>query len=99
MRGKLIALLAAPAILGAQQSMPDTTFRQISLADAVRLAHENNVQNITSDNAIRTANNTLRATRAAMYPTLSLTAGQNKSAGQRLGQNGQLTDYTGAWTY
>ncbi len=104
MRSKLIALIAAaPALLGAQQmqqpAMTDTTFRQISLADALRLANDNNVSNITADNAIRTANNTLRATRAAMYPTLTATAGQTKSAGQRLGQSGQLVDFTGAWTY
>ncbi len=104
MRSKLIALIAAaPALLGAQQmqqpAMIDTTFRQISLTDALRLANDNNVSNITADNAIRTANNTLRSTRAAMYPSLTATASQSKSAGQRLGQSGQLVDFTGAWTY
>src|SRR5947199_2450303 len=100
MRRKLIAiaLLAAPMILGAQQ-MTDTTFRPISLADALRLAHDNSLQNIQADNAIRTANNSLRSTRAAMYPTLTATAGQSKSAGERLGQSGTLVPFTGAWTY
>lgn len=103
MRSKLIVLLAAPAMLGAQQMqhppMADTAFHQISLADALRLADQNNVANITSNNAIRSANNSVRSARAAIYPTLTATAGQTKSAGQRLGQSGQLVDFTGAWTY
>src|ERR1700754_1451400 len=102
MRTKLIALLiAAPAFLGAQAASAtnDSTFRQISLTDALRLAHDNNVSNITADNAIRTANNNVRSAKAAMYPTLSASAGQSKSAGDRLGANGELTPYNGKWTY
>lgn len=103
MRRKLIAiaLLAAPMMagtLGAQQ-MTDTTFHPITLADALRLAHDNSLQNIQADNAIRSASNTLRSTRAAMYPTLQASAGQSKSAGERLGQSGTLVPFTGAWTY
>jgi outer membrane protein len=95
---KLIPLLAAPVVLGAQQ-MTDTTFHPITIADAVRLARENNVSNITASNGVRSASNSVRSARAALYPTLTGTAGQSKSAGDRLGQSGQLVPFTGAWTY
>lgn len=101
---KLIVLLAAPAVLGAQQmqtaaSRSDTAFRQISLAEALRLAKDNNVSNITSENSVRTATNNVRSARAAVLPTLSASAGQSKRAGQQIGQSGQLVDYTSQWTY
>jgi len=95
---KLIFLLAAPVVVGAQQ-MTDTTFHPITITDAVRLARENNVANITAANSVRSANNSVRSARAQLYPTLTGTAGQTKSAGDRLGQSGQLVPFTGAWTY
>ena len=95
---KLIVLLAAPVVVGAQQ-MTDTTLRPISITEAVRLARENNVSNITAINGVRSASNSVRAARAALYPTLNASAGQTKSAGDRLGQSGQLVPFTGAWTY
>lgn len=96
---KLIPLLAAPAWLGAQQPVTDTAFHPISMAEAVRLAKENNVSNITSANSVRSANNNVRSARAAMYPDLSATASQSKSAGQRVGPGNQLIDYVPAWSY
>ncbi len=66
---KLIPLIAAPALLAAQQ-MPaasvisDTAFHPISLAQALKLAHDNNVQNITSNNTIRIGEQLVRAVRA-----------------------------------
>ena len=106
---KLVVALAIPALAGAQNPLPtvpalqpvqiDTTFKQISLADALRLAHENNVQNITAGNQIRTQNNTVRSTKAQLYPSLTATAGQGKSAGQRVGPNNQLIDFVPAWSY
>jgi len=95
---KLIFLFAAPVVVGAQQ-MTDTTFHPITITDAVRLARENNVANITAANSVRSANNSVRSARAQLYPTLTGTAGQTKSAGDRLGQSGQLVPFTGAWTY
>ena len=95
---KLIFLFAAPVVVGAQQ-MTDTTFHPITITDAVRLARENNVANITAANTVRSANNSVRSARAQLYPTLTGTAGQTKSAGDRLGQSGQLVPFTGAWTY
>jgi outer membrane protein len=95
-------------VLGAQQLQQpqpippitvDTAFHQVSLTDALRLAHENNVSNITAANAIRQQNNTVRSTRAQLYPNLTFNAGQSKSAGQRVGPNNQLIDFVPAWSY
>jgi outer membrane protein len=96
---KLIPLLAAPVWLGAQQPVTDTTFHPISMTDAVRLARENNVSNITASNAVRSSNNNVRAARAAMYPDLTASASQSKSAGQRVGPGNQLIDFVPAWSY
>ncbi|HSQ30226.1 MAG TPA: TolC family protein [Gemmatimonadaceae bacterium] len=96
---KLIPLLAAPVWLGAQQPVTDTTFHPISMTEAVRLAKENNVSNITAANTVRSANNSVRSARAAMYPTLTASAGQSKSAGQRVGPGNQLIDFVPAWSY
>ena len=105
---KLVVALAIPALAGAQ-TLPevpapqpvqiDTTFKQISLADALRLAHENNVQNITAANAIRTQNNNVRGAKLAFYPDLSASASQSKSAGQRVGPGNQLIDFAPSWSY
>ena len=106
MHRKLIVLLAAPAVLGAQQTpqaqqvTTDSTLRPITMADAVRLAKENNVSNITSYNAVRSANNSVRSARAAMFPTLTASAGQSISAGQRVNnQTNTLTDFPSVWSY
>src|SRR4051794_21849226 len=106
---KLISLLAVPVLASAQQvqrtqqvqvQQPvDTAFRPISLADAVRLAKENNVSAITANNAIRSANLQVRSARAQLLPNVSATAGQGKSAGDRLGQSGTLVPYNSQWTY
>src|SRR5690242_8775380 len=107
MHRKLIVLLAAPAILGAQQQMTqaqqaptDSTLHPITMADAVRLAKENNVSNITAYNSVRSANNSVRSARAAMFPTLTASAGQSISAGQRVNtQTNTLVDFVPAWAY
>ncbi len=103
---KLIPLLAAPMVLAAQQPQmqqpavnADGTFRPISLAEALRLAKENNFQAITAENQTRSANNAVRAAKAQLYPTLDVSAGQSKSAGDRLGQSGTIVPYTSQWTY
>ena len=97
---KLIPLLAVPAWLGAQQPVTDTTFHPITMTDAVRLAKENNVSNITSANSVRSANYSVRSARAAMYPDLTARASQSKSAGQRVNnQTNQLVDFVPIWSY
>jgi outer membrane protein len=103
MRTKLIAaLLAAPAVLAAQQMpavMPDTTFHQISLTEALQLAHDNNVSNVTADNAIRTANNSVRSAKAQWLPSLNASAGQSIQQGNRLGQRNEYIDIKSVWAY
>ena len=115
MFNKLIPLFAVPVALGAQQMQqpmqrpsdttfrqqqsPDTSFHPISLADALRLARENNVGNLTAANSVRSSNLQVRSARAQLMPNVTATAGQGKSAGQRLGQSGTLVDYNSAWTY
>jgi len=110
---KLISLLALPVALGAQQmQMPaastdtmfrrqsqDTSFHPITLAEAVRLAKENNVSAITANNAIRSANLQVRSARAQLLPNVTASAGQGKSAGDRLGQSGTIVPYNSQWTY
>jgi outer membrane protein len=95
---KLITLLALPALVGAQQAA-DSTYRPISLADAVRLAKENNVGAITAANAVRSANLQIRAARAQLYPSVTGTVSQNKSAGDRIGPSGTLIPYASVWNY
>jgi outer membrane protein len=95
---KLILLLVAPVVVGAQQ-MTDTTFHPITITDAVRLARDNNVANITAANTVRSANYGVRSARAALYPTLNATASQSKTAGDQLGQNGTIVPFTSAWRY
>jgi outer membrane protein len=95
---QLMVLLAAPVVVGAQQ-MTDTTFHPISATEAVRLAKENNVSNIQAANTVRTMNNNVRSAKAAMYPSLTATAGQSKSAGQRVGPGNQLIDFVPVWSY
>ncbi len=95
---KLIVLLAAPVVLGAQQ-VTDTTLHPISLAEAIRLAGDRNVSNIIASNGIRSANNAVRQARAAFIPQVSVGAGQNKSYGDRVGQSNQIVSFTPAWSY
>ena len=103
---KLIPLVAAPALLAAQQmpTMPqtsDSTFHPISLAEAVKLAQENNVSAILAENNIRNANTTLRTSFGAFLPSLSGSLGQTQSGGQRLGPQGTLVPFTttNPWSY
>jgi outer membrane protein len=94
---KLIALLVLPVVAAAQT--PDTTFHPISMGEAVRLAHENNVSNITANNSIRSASNQVRSARAQLLPTLTATAGQNKTFGSRLGERNTLIPIDPKWGY
>jgi len=81
-------------------AIPAGTFRPISLAEALRLAKENNVAATTSANSIRSANNAIRSTKAQLYyPNVSISAGQSRSAGDRIGQSGTLVPYTSVWQY
>src|SRR5262245_42057772 len=77
MFSKLAILLAVPAVLGAQQGLDATGARPLSLAEALRLANDNNISNITAANTIRSTSNQVRAARAVFIPSVSATAGQS----------------------
>jgi outer membrane protein TolC len=103
---KLITLLAVPALVAAQtqqmtpaQPAQDPSFRPITLAEAIRLAKENNISNITAANSVRSSSLQIRSAKAQLYPSLSLSAGQGISAGDRVGQSGTLVPYASVWTY
>src|SRR5262249_47338933 len=95
---KLMVLLAAPVVLGAQQ-VTDTTLHPISLAEAIRLAGEKNVSNILASNSVRTANNSVRSARAAFIPQVTASAGQARTSGDRLGPGQTIIGAASAWTY
>jgi outer membrane protein len=95
---KLMVLLAAPLALGAQQ-VTDTTLHPISLGEAIRLASDKNVSNIIASNSVRTANNSVRSSRAAFIPQVTASAGQSKSYGDRVGQSNQIVTFVPAWSY
>jgi outer membrane protein len=99
---KLTILAAVPATLAAQtmpQAQMDTSYHPISVAEAVKLAQQNNLSAITAQNSVRSASNSVRSARAQLLPTLSANIGQGISAGDRIGQNGTLVPYTPAWQY
>lgn len=96
---KVILLSVAPALLSAQGVIVSDTARPISVQEAVRLAQENNVSAITAENSIRSAQNQVRSARAQLYPSLSATAGQNNSSGDRVGPGGNIIGYNSGWSY
>jgi outer membrane protein len=101
MFGKLTTLLVVPALAFAQAPAPvqDTMYHPISLVEALRLAKENNVAAITTENSIRLAQNQVRSARAQWLPSVNGNISQNKSAGDRIGQSGTLVPYASAWNY
>jgi len=102
---KLIPLVAAPALLAAQQmpSAPapgDSAFHPISLAEAVKLAQENNVSAVLAENGVRNASTNVRSAFGQFLPSLTGSLGQSQSGGQRLGPQGDLVPYTAnPWSY
>jgi outer membrane protein len=106
---QLTLLVAVPLSLTAQQPqqtpppsaqrMVDTSLHPISLAEAIRLANDKNVSNIFATNTVRSANNSVRAAHAAIFPLVSATAGQTKSYGDRVGQSNQIVSFVPAWSY
>src|SRR5262245_19725841 len=76
MFSKLAILIAVPAVVAAQ-GVDSTGARPVSLTEALQLAKENNISNITASNTIRSTSNQVRAARAAFLPSLSASAGQS----------------------
>src|SRR5215213_401946 len=95
-----LALLVAPALLRAQA--PDTlAARPIPLRDAVALAQQNALGAVQARGQIRTAESSVRAARAALFPSLNFTMGQVNQSGDRLDAQGRLVPYLAPqpWSY
>ena len=101
---RFIALLLAPALLGAQEPMSamiDTTARPIALDEAVRLAQQNSIQAIQARGTMRTSSASVRSSFAAAFlPSISLSTGAGWSGGQgdRVDDQGRVIS-GGNWNY
>jgi len=95
-----LALLVLPAALGAQ-SADTLAARAIPLKDAVSQAQQNALGAVQARGQIRNAESSVRAARAALLPSLSLSLGQVNQSGDRLDAQGQLVPYLAKqpWTY
>ena len=112
MFSKVIMLLALPAVVAAQgplvpsDTVPkrviprDTSLHPIPLQEAVNLAQQNYLPAIQAQGTIRSTASAVRSAYGEMLPNLNLSAGQTKSAGERLNnQTGVLNGYNGSWGY
>jgi outer membrane protein len=98
-RGAL-ALVLAPALLRGQA--PDTlAARPIPLPQAVSLAQENALGAVQARGQVRTAESSVRAARAALFPSINLTMGQVNQSGDRFDSQGRLVPFLAPqpWSY
>jgi outer membrane protein len=98
-RGAL-ALVLAPALLRGQA--PDTlAARPIPLPQAVSLAQENALGAVQARGQVRTAESSVRAARAALFPSLSVSMGQVNQSGDRFDSQGRLVPFLAPqpWSY
>jgi outer membrane protein len=98
-RSALVALLV-PALLGAQ-SVDSLGARPIALKDAVSLAQQNALGAVQARGQVRTAESSVRAARASLFPSLNLTMGQVNQSGDRFDSQGRLVPYLAPqpWSY
>lgn len=95
-----LALLLAPALLGAQA--PDTlAARPIPLRDAVALAQQNGLAAVQAHGQVRNAESSVRAARSALFPSLNFTMGQVNQSGDRFDNQGRLVPFLAPqpWSY
>ena len=79
-----LALLLAPTLMRAQA--PDTlAARPIPLREAVTLAQQNGLAAIQAHGQVRNAESSVRAARAALFPSLNFTMGQVNQPPQAAG--------------
>ena len=95
-----LALLLAPVLLRAQ-SADTLAARPIPLRDAVALAQQNALAAVQARGQVRSAESSVRAARAALFPSLSLTMGQVNQSGDRFDNQGRLVPYLAPqpWSY
>jgi outer membrane protein len=94
MKRAFILISALPAVLGAQIDSA-TGARIVSLPAALDLAHRNSPQVQSAQGAIRTAEGSVRTSRAAFLPQLSISVSQSKGGGQsRNPVTGKIESFT-----
>jgi outer membrane protein TolC len=96
-RAFVLALVAAPAVMAAQQS--DDSPKQLPLSEAVRLAQLNSPLTVGARNALRTGKLTELNALGQFMPNLGINYNASNFAGS-IYQQGQLLPYTGnPWNY
>lgn len=96
----VVAALLVPAVLGAQVRQVTDNARPIPLDEAVRLAQRNAPQAVRARGELRQSGAAVRSAYAAFIPAVSLSLGQTRQGGDRLGPQGELVPFTGqAWSY
>jgi len=98
---RALALVLVPAFLGAQAPITIEGARAIPLKDAVTLAQQNALGAVQARGQVRTAESSVRAARAALFPSLNLTMGQVNQSGDRFDSQGRLVPYLAPqpWSY
>ena len=98
---RAFALVLVPALLGAQSPITIEGARAIPLKDAVALAQQNALGAVQARGQVRTAESSVRAARAALFPSLNLTMGQVNQSGDRFDSQGRLVPYLAPqpWSY
>ena len=96
-----LALLLVPALLGAQAPITLDGARPSRLKDAVALAQQNALGAVQARGQVRTAESSVRAARAALFPSLNFTMGQVNQSGDRFDSQGRLVPYLAPqpWSY
>ncbi|MCC6316344.1 MAG: TolC family protein [Gemmatimonadaceae bacterium] len=97
MKRFVIALLIPMALHG--QGVAGGDARPLSLEDAIRLAHQNSPLAIAARGQLRTTDAAVRTAFSQFLPTLSLSAGASRSAGEALGPNGKLVQISSPWNF
>ena len=98
---RALALMLVPALLRAQAPITIEGARAIPLKDAVTLAQQNALGAVQARGQVRTAESSVRAARAALFPSLNLTMGQVNQSGDRFDSQGRLVPYLAPqpWSY
>ncbi len=96
---KFLTTLAAACVLVGPATMIaqviDTVAVPISLPEAIVLAQKNSPSAIQARGSIRTADATVKQSYAAFIPSINLSAGSQRQAGDRFDTQGNLVPFTG----
>ena len=98
---RALALVLVPALLRAQSPITIEGARAIPLKDAVTLAQQNALGAVQARGQLRTAESSVRAARASLFPSLNFTMGQVNQSGDRFDSQGRLVPYLAPqpWSY